>query len=99
MNITVEILGLPDVAEAMGKREDTVELFEKPFTIRGLLHGLIERYGPPMRAALFDPKGDLNGIVQIALNDNTFITPEKLDTPLRDGDRVTFMLLMAGGAG
>ena len=99
MNITVEILGLPDVAEAMGKREDTVELLHEPFTIRGLLHSLIERYGPPMRAALFDPKGDLNAIVQIALNDNTFITPEKLETPLRDGDRVTFMLLMAGGAG
>ena len=99
MNITVEILGLPDMAEAMGKREDTVEFLHEPFTIRGLLHGMIERYGPSMRAALFDPKGDLNAIVQIALNETTFITPEKLDTPLRDGDRVTFMLLMAGGAG
>ena len=99
MNITVEILGLPEVAEAMGKREDTVELLHEPFTIRGLLHGLIERYGPPMKAALFDAKGDLNAIVQIALNDNAFITPEKLDTPLREGDRMTLMLLMAGGAG
>jgi molybdopterin converting factor small subunit len=99
MNITVEILGLPNLAEAMGKREDHVELSHEPFTIRGLLHGLIERYGPSMRAALFDSKGDLNAIIQIALNDNAFITPEKLDTPLREGDKVTFMLLMAGGAG
>jgi len=99
MNITVEILGLPDLSEAMGKREDRVALFHEPFTVRGLLNGLIERYGPSMRAALFDPKGDLNAIIQIALNDDAFITPEKLDTPLKDGDKVTFMLLMAGGAG
>jgi len=37
MKIAVEILGLPAVAEAMGKRDDEVELAHEPFTIRGLL--------------------------------------------------------------
>jgi molybdopterin converting factor small subunit len=97
MKITIEIVGLPDLAQATGTKEILLDLPGVTVPVARVLDHLVEQSGPPARKALFDRDGVLHPIVQIALNDQSFISPDRLDTPLRDGDTLTFMLLMAGG--
>ena len=97
MKITIEILGLPVLAQAVGMREIELNLPGEETTVQQALDYLVERFGPPVRQALYDEQGSLNPIIQIALNGRYFVALERLDTAIKDGDALTFMLLMAGG--
>jgi len=98
MKIKIQVLGLPTLAQAVGKREIELDLPEGTPTVQGVLDHLIQQFGSSVREALYDRQGALNPIIQIALNGRKFVAPERLDTPLKGGDTLTFMLLMAGGA-
>ncbi|MBW2057388.1 MAG: MoaD/ThiS family protein [Deltaproteobacteria bacterium] len=97
MRIRIEVLGLPELSAALAKGETILELPGTSATARDVLGRLIEKFGPPARKALYDQRGALNSLIQIALNGEKFISPNRLDTPLHEGDTLTFMLLMAGG--
>ena len=97
MRITIEILGLPVLAQAVGTREIELNLPGKETTVQRALDYLVERFGPSVRQALYDSQGSLSPITQIALNGRDFVAPDRLDTAIKDGDTLTFMLLMAGG--
>jgi molybdopterin converting factor small subunit len=98
MRITIEVLGLPALAQALGRREATLSLRDGPETVQGVLDHMVDVFGPSVREALYNPTGSLNPVIQIALNGRTFVAPTELDRPLKDGDTLSFMLLMAGGA-
>ena len=97
MKITIQVLGLPMLSEAIGKRETELDLPGQPVTVQRVLDHLVGQFGPSVRKALYDQKGVLNPIIQIALNGKTFIPSDRLGTSLKGGDTLTFMLLMAGG--
>ena len=99
MQIKIEVLGLPALSEAIGKRETELDLPGGIATVQHALDHLVQPFGPSLRKALYDQQGSLNPIIQIALNGKRFMSPDRLDTALREGDTLTFMLLMAGGSG
>jgi len=46
---------------------------------------------------LYDEKGELAPVVQVLLNGKEWVTHDRLDTALQDGDNVILMMMMAGG--
>lgn len=86
---------LPGIKEALGSNELEVALTGD--TVRDLIDHLIVQYGHEVSAALYDEEGKPDPLVQILHNGEEWISTDELDTVLRDGDNLVFMLLMAGG--
>ena len=86
---------LPMLAEAVGK--DEMEFDFDGGTVRELLAEIARRHGRRAADAMFDKTGELDREVQVLINQKTWVTRENVDAALADGDRVTIMVLMAGG--
>ena len=94
MKVNLKIF-LPVLPEAIGRRELQVEFAGK--TVSDLIEHLVARYGRKARQALYDDKGKLDPVVQVLLNGEEWVTHNRLDTALQDGDSVMLMIMMAGG--
>jgi MoaD family protein len=88
-------LFLPVLPEAIGRKELQVEFAGE--TVQDLIEHLIARYGRKARQALYDKEGQLDPVVQILLNGEQWVTHDRLDTVLQDGDQVMLLLMLAGG--
>ncbi|MFQ5857635.1 MAG: MoaD family protein [Anaerolineae bacterium] len=86
---------LPVLPEAIGRKELEMEFAGE--TINDLIEHLVARYGRKARQALYDEKGELDPVVQVLLNGKEWVTHDRLDTALQDGDNVVLMIMMAGG--
>ena len=86
---------LPVLPEAIGRKDFEVEFAGG--TVSDLIEHLVARYGRKARQALYDEKGQLDPVVQVLLNGKEWVTHDRLDTPLQDGDNVVLMVMMAGG--
>lgn len=95
MNIQVEFLSLPGVTRIIGKKSIIFEL--SGCNIRDLIQEISDRYGQEIRQFLLDESGQLDTVFKIQLNKTRWIPRDGLDTQLREGDRVTFMMLVGGG--
>ena len=87
---------LPMLSEAMGDRKELVVEFAGE-TVSDLIEHLVARYGRKARQALYDKNGELDPVVQVLLNGKEWVTHDRLDTALQDGDSVMLMMMMAGG--
>jgi molybdopterin converting factor small subunit len=93
--IKIKVLGLPLLTELIGK-ENVLECPKK--SVKGLVDVLIVRYGATASHAILDKTENLDRSIQIVINDRDYVKPQDLDkTLLKDGDSVTFMMLIAGG--
>ena len=86
---------LPVLPEAIGRKELEVEFAGE--TVNDLIEHLLSRYGRKARQALYDSEGELDPVIQILLNGERWVTHDRLDTVLHDGDDVVIMLMLAGG--
>jgi sulfur-carrier protein len=66
-------------------------------TIGDLLRGLIEQY-PPLGKHLYNEQGKLRSFVNIYLGDEDIRYLDGEETPLHDGDTVSIIPAIAGGA-
>lgn len=64
-------------------------------TVRECLAHLIEKY-PKMEKGLFEKKGKLHPYVEIYINMETAY-PDELSKPIKDGDKIHIILMLAGG--
>jgi MoaD family protein len=94
MNVHLKIF-LPTLPEAIGDNELDFEF--SGATVNDLIKSLVERYGQKARQALYDEKGEFDPLVQVLLNGEQWVTQDRLDTTLQDGDSLVFMMMMAGG--
>ena len=94
MKVDLKIL-LPVLPEAIGRKELEVEFDGQ--TVNDLIDHLVAQYGRKARQALYDERGQLDPVVQILLNGEEWVTHDRLDRPLQDGDHVFFMIMLAGG--
>ena len=94
MKVHLKIL-LPVLPEAIGRKELQVDFAGE--TVNDLIEHLIARYGRKARQALYDREGQLDPVVQILLNGELWVTHDRLDTVLQDGDDVILMVVLAGG--
>jgi MoaD family protein len=86
---------LPALPEAIGGRELEVEFAGE--TVNDLIDYLVARYGRTAKQALYDERGKLDSVVQILLNGEEWVTHDRLDRTLQDGDHLVLMLMLAGG--
>lgn len=94
MKVNLKIL-LPALPEVIGRKELEVEFAGE--TVSDLIEHLVARYGREARKALWDEQGKLDPIIQVLLNGEEWVTHDRLDTALQDGDNVVLMMMMAGG--
>jgi len=90
--VNVKFFGL--VVEAANKQTHTQA---NASTIRELLDNLSAEFGDGFRKKLFDPKGELQGFVNVFVNNTDVRHLKELDTPLKDGDEVLILPAVAGG--
>lgn len=95
MSVTVEYYGA--LKQKLGRRHVELEITE-PCTVALLLHSLRTNY-PDLDATLSDTPSSGSGMPFCAFTVNGRFVPANRagDTLLHDGDRVTLMLLAAGG--
>jgi MoaD family protein len=94
MKVNLRIL-LPTLAKALGRKELELEFGGE--TVGDLVEHLVAQYGRKAGQALLDEKGELDPVVQVLLNGKEWVSHDRLDTALQDGDTVVLMMMMAGG--
>ena len=94
MKVNLKVF-LPALPEALGRKELEVEFAGQ--TVNDLIEHLVARYGRQAKQALLTRQGKLDPVVQVLLNGEEWVTHDRLDTVLQDGDDVALMMMMAGG--
>ena len=94
MKVNLKVL-LPALAEVIGSKELEVDFAGQ--TVNDLIAHLVARFGRKARQALYDQKGELDPVLQVLLNGKEWVTRDRLDTTLHDGDNVMLVMMMAGG--
>jgi MoaD family protein len=95
MKVKLKILGLPTLSKVTGKKELDVNFEGK--TVNDLIDYIVKRYGRKAAEALLDEEDKLDITIQVLLNGREWITHDRLDTVLKDGDGIALMLMVAGG--
>ncbi len=95
MKIAVEFLSLPVVTKIVGGKSIFFELHGR--TIEDLMNELVTRYGEKVGGFLLDESGKLDRIFKILLNKKEWVTRDQMNKALKDGDKVTIMMLVGGG--
>jgi molybdopterin converting factor small subunit len=95
MPVTVEFLSLPNVVKMVGGKTITMNFSGQ--TVEELIRQVTEKYGQNVQQFLLDEDGRLDMMLRVLCNNEEWIHPEQMQRPLRDGDRITIMLLAAGG--
>jgi molybdopterin converting factor small subunit len=95
MKVTVEFLSLPNVAKMVGGK--TIEMDFSGTSVNDLVRELAEKYGGDVRRFLLDETGQLDTSFGLTLNGQEWIRRNQMNRPLRDGDKVTILMLVGGG--
>jgi molybdopterin converting factor small subunit len=95
MAVTVEFVSLPNVVKMIGSKTITMDFSDQ--TLESLIKQIAEKYGKEVERFLLDETGQLDMILRVVCNKNDWISRDQMQRPLRDGDHVTIMMLVAGG--
>jgi molybdopterin converting factor small subunit len=95
MKVTVEFLSLPNVVKMVGSKRVTFDF--SGTTVNDLVHEVAGHYGERVQKFLLDESGKLDMSLSLTVNQQEWIRHNQMDRPLRDGDKVTIMMLVAGG--
>jgi len=95
MKITVEFLSLPFLVKMIGSKTITLDFSGK--TADDLIHELGAKYGAGARKFLLDETGHLDMSLAMTVN-KEWVRQNQMDRALHEGDRVTIMMLVAGGS-
>jgi molybdopterin converting factor small subunit len=98
-HVTVEVVAW--VTRFVGGDGTRRKLFDEAAnpdaTVRSVLRGLSDRYGA-LRDVLWDREaGDLSEHVEVLVNDAVLGLTHTLDSPVRNGDRITLVGQYVGG--
>lgn len=99
-SIQVEVRLLPPLNDTSGR--DRVRLtLKKDKTLQGVIDGLLEQFGSrAFYLHLYDTEGRLIPAWQAFVNKKPpvrLVAGDGLNTPVKDGDEITFLLALAGG--
>jgi molybdopterin converting factor small subunit len=95
MKVNVEFLSLPNVAKMIGSK--TIVMDFPGTTVNDLILAVAAKYGEKVQKFLLDETGQLDMSLSVSLNQQEWIRHNQMDRPLQEGDRVTIMILAAGG--
>ena len=82
----------------LGEKEVEIDLPET-VTVEEALRNIADKYGHYFSNDVFREKGEvgLSFFLDILVNGRNITTLQGFKTPLRDGDKVTFLPLISGG--
>jgi molybdopterin converting factor small subunit len=95
MAITVEFLSLPNVAKMVGGKTITMDYSHQ--NIESLIREVAEKYGKDVKKFLLDDSGRLDMAFRVVRNKEEWLQSDQMQMPLQDGDRITILMLVAGG--
>ena len=95
MKVRLDVKMLPMLADAI--RRKSLEMEFKGTTVGDLIQGLCERYGRKARNVFFPNNRGFDVTIQILRNEKEWIRSDRHDTALEEGDKITFLLFLAGG--
>ena len=88
MKVNIEIAGLP-LYKTFGKSKK-IE-FEFPGkTLRELIDALVKKFGFDVKKFLLDKNGDVDIEIRVLLNEVTYLSENRMQTSLSDGDTLLF---------
>jgi len=88
MKVNVEIAGLP-LYKAFGKSKK-IE-FEFPGkTLKELIEAMVRKFGFDVKKFLLDKNGDVDIEIRVILNGATYLSENRMQICLNDGDTLTF---------
>jgi molybdopterin converting factor small subunit len=90
MNLNVKFNGMPILYKTLNRKKE-LQIEFPGTTLRELIDWLVARFGPPIRKALLDGNDDIDVEIRVVLNNGTYLTEGRMDTPLKDGDTLAFM--------
>ena len=99
-HVTVEVVAW--VTRFVGGDGTRRKVFREPVapdaSVRSVL-GQVSHRHPALREALWDPAGrELSEHIEVLVNDSVLGVTHALDSPVRDGDRITLVGQYTGGA-
>lgn len=95
MKVNLDVKLVPALSKVVGR--DQFEFDFEGDTVGDLVKALVTRYGAKAKTALYDSRNQFDGMIQVILNNEEWIRADRLETQLKPNDRVSLMLLIAGG--
>ncbi|HJX22898.1 MAG TPA: MoaD family protein [Candidatus Bathyarchaeia archaeon] len=95
----IKVMYLGNVYNATGKQMEYFEL-KDTMTVRRLLFALVEQYGNQFKEAVMNSSSTIENIwlrVMVGVNGRDINALKGLDTELKDGDSLIFMVPAEGG--
>ncbi len=91
MKIHFKIEGLALLYKILNKKKD-LEIEFPGATLRDFVNGLIKKYGPGVKKALLDQKGEIDMELRVVVNYSNYLQyGQRMDAPLNEGDTLHFM--------
>ena len=88
MRVTIEIAGLP-LYKTFGKSKK-IE-FEFPGkTLKELIDAMVRKFGFDVKKFLLDKNGDIDMDIRVLLNGATYLSENRMQASLNDGDTLIF---------
>jgi len=88
MKVNIEIAGLP-LYKTFGKTKKIA--FEFPGkTLKELIDALVRKFGFEVKKFLLDKNGDVDMDIRVLLNGATYLSENRMQTSLNDGDALLF---------
>ena len=90
MKVNVQVAGLATLYEALRRNKNVAVEFPGG-TLGELIDALIRRFGTKVKKALLDQNGDVDMEIRVLLNGETYLTEDRMQTPLQNGDTLVFL--------
>jgi len=88
MKVNIEIAGLP-LYKTFGKNKK-IELEFPGKTLKELIDAMVRKFGFDVKKFLLDKKGDIDMDLRVLLNGATYLSENRMQTSLNDGDTLLF---------
>ncbi len=88
MKVNIEIAGLP-LYKAFGKSKK-IEFEFLGKTLKELIEAMVRKFGFDVKKFLLDKNGDVDIEIRVILNGATYLSENRMQTCLNDGDTLTF---------
>jgi MoaD family protein len=96
LKVTVDYLG--SIKQTLGLKQAEQVQLEDDASLVDLLSMLAEKHGDAFKKSVYEPKDpDLKPYYILSVNGVMLNQLNGLETPLKDGDRLTFLPVVTGG--
>ena len=91
MKVHLKIEGVAMLYKALHKKKD-LDVEFSGHTLRDFINGLIRKYGPGVKQAVLDQKGEIDMELRVVLNYETYLAyGERMNAALNEGDTLHLM--------